>query len=468
MEKLTCNGQFTDVTFYCVQPISIRDEVWLDLFSKRMDVDFIKENFQPNANKVKWLADFAEIHSLYQSLIVLDELNISPGILQDCLNVHVVKDELRLGGCLDLNKTKAYLTLDLRFAYFILVYEIHFKIPDEFLLFLLQKKYLGDFDFYNVVRNLIVKEHDFSEISTWGGAVRSASLSCIQKIVVESTKLDVVISDLEITNNSGNITCVVDSNCIDDAAYSDVGRGFANANNVAERLQHKSPGELEQEKIDLGGNRYYLFNGRFHTIFLRSSADLYRYIPIQFHMQYLWFFLVRINVVLEKINLQLTSNSANNKFSKLAYTIDDVINKVEIMTLHNENFKCAIERDNKNIYSKIEGNWNLELLLKNSNRYALFFKDYLLRLQARRSARTEARQNQILFFISIIQMLTIVSVWNDYVALNAEQTTQNTKSLVFLFGSEAFMKLFNLILPLGLVVLVSVLLAYIFYGRHKD
>jgi len=469
MEKPICNSQPIDVVFYGVQPISIKDELWLDLFAQKYDFESIKGCFQKNIDQPKWFSDFTRLNELYRSIIVLKDEPVSLALLKQEIDAAFpVNANHFLGQYLNVEKTTAYLTLDLRFMYFILVYEIHFSFDAGLMQLILEKPAFEDVSFYGAVRNLIVKEHEESRISAWGETVRDNSIKYVEKIISQSTGLEAKSGEIDITYNSGNITCVVNSHCIDDKLAAKIGQKFVSANNAAERLQHENEYEQDYNKIMLGKYRFYLFNGRFHTIFQRDSLDLYRYIPIQYHMQYLWFFLIRINNMLEKINANIVSNTAARDLSIQARIVDEVINKVEVLTLHNENFKFSIESDNKRIFSKIEGNWNLELLLSNSNRYASFFKGYLGRLHARKNAKSESRQNGILFFISIIQLITIISVWNDYLALIGEQTVVNAKNIMFLFGNAGNMKIFNFILPLGLLVTLIILLGFIFHARGKE
>lgn len=457
-------------TFYCFQPIEIKTEVFTNLLQSKISINFTKKhkgNFLP-----KWLDNFNMFNNVFNSIINIKiDSNIPSDILKDNLfEDFKVNGKLSLSNNLNLDKTNFYLLFDFKAMYFILAYELNFKFDldkDKYFFNL----YENNQDLYNTIRKMLVKEDNNSLLTKWANKIQTTTISKIYTVLKDEININLDKKDIVIQNNTGNITNIVDlskSNLKNKELFI---QKIIELNNHAERLKNsKTPIILDDsEKIkysDLYSYNLYHFNGRFHTIILNEVADLYRYIPIQFHMQYMWFYLKQINIVLEEQYNQIMDNDSFKNISFYTNTIDNLINKIELLVIHNEKFKLALEIDNEKIYSKIQVNWNIENMLLSSNRYINYFKDYLSRIYNKKTSIREQKQNKILLFISIFQFVALISVWTDYLSIIDKETTLKADKIIDLFGSNSNFEIFNLYLPIFFGIIIISMIFYIY--KHKE
>jgi len=253
----------------------------------------------------------------------------------------------------------------------------------------------------------------------------------------------------------------------DKQKYIEATNLFLRLNQMAERNQDRStPIELNSLQNSNFKDVYY-FSGRFHTIILSNPKDKLRYIPIQFQMQFLWFYLSKqINLILEYYNDTISQDNSIEILQDYSDKLDVIINKISNLNIFNQKFKLAIETDSK-IYNKIQGKWNIENMIQSSNEYIVFFKDYLSRLYNKKSSKLGQRQNTILLSISLIQFIALISVWTDYLSIVGIEAQQKATLILPFFGSYKELGLFNLYLPLILLFVILLMFVYIFKDRFK-
>ena len=270
---------------------------------------------------------------------------------------------------------------------------------------------------------------------------------------------------LKILNNSGNITNVAILENLNDKEFEKYSNYLLNLNSLAERNQNYSS-PIKIKSVNSKHDNLYFFNGRFHTIILQNQKDKYRYIPIQFQMQYLWFYLSKqINLILEFYNDNILKDNSISKISEYSDKIDAIINKIENLNIFNQKFKLSIEADSK-IYHAIEEKWNIENMIKTSNEYVVYFKDYLARIYTKKSSKMEQRQNKILLFITLFQFIALLSVWNDYLNLLSVEFLEKAKGILPLFGSESNLEAFNIYLPIIFFIIILCMFFYIFKNKE--
>ena len=270
---------------------------------------------------------------------------------------------------------------------------------------------------------------------------------------------------LKILNNSGNITNVAILENLNDKEFEKYSNYLLNLNSLAERNQNYSS-PIKIKSANSKHDNLYFFNGRFHTIILQNQKDKYRYIPIQFQMQYLWFYLSKqINLILEFYNDNILKDNSISKISEYSDKIDAIINKIENLNIFNQKFKLSIEADSK-IYHAIEEKWNIENMIKTSNEYVVYFKDYLARIYTKKSSKMEQRQNKILLFITLFQFIALLSVWNDYLNLLSVEFLEKAKGILPLFGSESNLEAFNIYLPIIFFIIILCMFFYIFKNKE--
>lgn len=409
----------------------------------------------------EWLRCFNGLSRVGASFFVIFPDPVDVDILLKQLNDQfLVNGKLSLAPHLIAPTVRAYLIYDYRLLYFNLIYELGFEFSLADLTPYLQFNRDANIklDLYNTVRNLLVKENDTDVPADWTTEIQRSAMEKIRLIFHTAYHCDCDLQSVRILNNTGNITNVVTQQGLSDEHYGKLVSRFVCLNNGAERLSNYS------EPLVLNDDQVYHFNGRFHTILLKDDTDQLRYIPIQFHIQFMWFYLNGINAIMEKMNNAIIGDDTLKNLESQNRYIDILIHKVEILSLHNANFKTAIETDNERIYGKINPKWNVEQLLRTSNRYIAFFKDYLQRIYTRKTSRTEHRQSVILAFISILQLIALISVWNDYIALLNEENLGKADTLLFLFTRYEYLRYFNMFSP---VLILLIIIGLFFFFRRR-
>jgi hypothetical protein len=241
----------------------------------------------------------------------------------------------------------------------------------------------------------MVKENDTSIISSWAKNIQTNVVSTVRNLLQVYYGVTVRSGDVSILNNTGNITNVVCLNTQEGGDRSVLARRFIELNTFSERLENTiTPLVIDSSKDEsLYKHDLYYFNGRFHTILLGSTRDQYRYIPIQFQVQYIWFYIIRLNSILENLNDEIIIQRSHKDLTLKEDLIDTLVSRVDILNLFHERFKFDIEVDYEYIYKKIEGRWNIESSLINTNHYISSFKGFIARLQAKKTENIERKQN---------------------------------------------------------------------------
>ena len=456
------------VSFFCVQPIKLSNNLNTKLLLKKVPFSKVdKYTKRALDQKDGWYKQYNHIYDSYKTLreIKLDSFP-EDLLLQDLSEDKFIphnhnNKQLPLAEYLDTNKTDFTLFFDTRFSYFILVYEIYFTFPkivlNDFLHYENPKTY-DKKDLYNTIRNLIVKEESNSSISVWGSTIRSKVINKIKTLISGAYNIKSVPKDISISNNSCNISCFILDTNEDDLCLVNK---FNDLNKNAERL-------ITSNEIEgfYNNSVYYSFNGRFHTIYLKNKNDKFRFQPLQFHIQFIWFLVERYNKLMNRMNLDLMQNSSMKNLRKYADTIHIMINKIEFLSLHDSNFKHSIEIDYQNIYSDNEKKWSIENSLSSSKKYVSFLKDYLERLFNQKNDLFQKRQNRILFLISTLQLVALLSVWGDYLQLLKNKGTGLDERLKNIFQTPQELLDFNLYLPIYIGGFIVLVFLYLFFRRR--
>lgn len=465
MEKLTYNP--IRIHFFCVQPIQIENDCLTQLFKIKPDRTVLKT--AKSQRNPSWFNLFN--NDLYQSILPID---IEPLIDNDILKNEIqtnfkVDNYYALTDYLNTEKTHYYLLFDQRLVYFNLIYELVFEVDLNFVEEL-SKPYPNRLDFYNTVRKILVGEDQDAQESNWARRIKTTVIGRIKNLLETAYKTRIDQESVFIEPSTGNITAFIQLDELDkNSKATQINQRFIELNNTAERLQtneppivlNKTPENLTSQS-EVFGHELYHFNGRFHTIVHKIETDKHRYMPIQFHMQFMWFYLKKINLILENNYNDLLFCETFKSIETHTDNTDNLINKIETLIMHNEKFKLTIESDNERIYQKIQGRWNIENLLANSNRYINYFKEHLNSLFAQKSSKAEQRQNSILLFITLFQFIALISVWNDYLALLKDDVVTEAEELTNSLITPDLLHEINVFLPIGFLVIIFILLVYVF------
>ncbi len=454
-----------EISFLGVQPLQINYDVYSKILTSKTSFSNVNKYINTKNEKISNLEWFKNYNNLYESYHMLREISlpeIEISLLKKDLQNQLFyaenanQDILELSPYLNNDKTKYSLFYDLRFSYFIIVYEIYFifekHILENFLNYQNYQEKTKKKDFYNTIRNLIVYENDQSKIGTWGKNIQQHSIKKAELFLKKIYKLKEK-NYINIPHNSCNISCFI----IDLHHENDLlANKFDMLNNYAERVS-----TFTKIKKFYNNNIYFAFHGRFHTIYIKRKDHIYRYQPLQFHIQYMWFLLEQYNNFMNKINLELMQNDSMKNLYKYAKIIHFMINKIELLYLHDNNFKHSIEIDYQMIYKENEKRWALPELLYSTQRYVQFFKDYLDRLFSQKNNLSQKKQNNILLLISILQLVALISVWNDYLSLLNKDNIQKSKKILDLFESLDSLLEFNFFTPVYIFSIIAIILLYL-------
>ncbi|WP_085298258.1 hypothetical protein [Cognaticolwellia mytili] len=443
----------TKVKINCVQPIKISENLYNKLLLRKSD--FVLSALFNDDFSISWIRKFVGEYYKFKSfrcLNCIDNIH-SAQLSKEILSNRYSLEEKSFGQYLVEDETLVDVVFDERFWSFVIVYEFSFDIPEmELRHFLQLNTEVTSFDdFYNQIRNLVVNSEDNNDgVSLWGNTIRNKVVTNIENIICDSLSIDKEAYknasefSVEIRRNTGNFTFYV----IDSAQNENLKRALIRCNKGAEKTI-KSPVD-----INIGGQSYYGFYGRFHTVMTESSTNIDRYALIQYHMQYMWFQLGIISEALTNLNSVIRDLTIDTKHhDEQEALIDEYINLISHLIIHNENIKLTIESDKAAIYSVIEKVWNIESSIENSKMYVEFFKEYCHRIFTRKLAKSAKRQNKILFGISILQIVALLSVWNDYLDFSSKNLTDS-----YLIFSQAA-------LPILLLLIVIVLFISAWKGK---
>lgn len=452
-------------SFMGVQPVELDSVLYAELLHKKISFSTL-DTMSHQGKTFPWMSQYNTIYDTYRDLsewdIVEEDLDLKKDFFRDGPSLNMAHDTLNLSEYLVTNRAKLY--FDPRFIYFVLVYQIDFEIPLDVLFSFLDydgtQNNIKYNDLYNTVRKSIVKEDAYSKISAWGTSIQEKTKHKIQKTLEVLYKRNIDIKMINIIPNSCNISNFV---LLPETSNEDVFvEKLISLNIYAERLS-------SQIRIESYYNNtvYYSFNGRFHTIILKNNQDIYRFHPLQFHIQYMWFLVERYNKMMNAINKSLMQTDTLKSLQKHSKLIHTMINKIELLSLHDMNFKHSIEVDIE-IYKQNEKRWSIANLLDSSKQYVSFFKDYLDRLFAQKNEIYQKKMNLILLVISFFQLLALVSVWNDYLAtLNKNNLQVDSRLLQFFHHGLDGLLTFNLFVPLGLIVIMLGFTLYLWKHRIK-
>jgi len=464
-------------TFYCIQPLYLKEDSLLKLFQANFDGSKLKKNINSifitnKQKKLEWQKTLNNLYGLYDSFILLDvNHNICNLLIDGEMPKNIIFKYI------SLDESYSHILFDYRLMQFVVVHKLSFYFPIDLLENSFLKEYkLTQTNLYSIIRKLLVPSLDQSSSHFLTKYYKDITKDI--KIFIESyLNLKIPLTHIDVIKDTGNITHIIilEKNNIESYKYKLLSKEFFNLHSHAERItgnilpfelstNHK-PVFSDDGNIDYKhfNKELYFFGGRFHTIILQNTKNKYRYIPLQFHIQYLWFYLSKeINPLLEKFHDKVTNNNVNLKgINQLIYNTHTLVHKVEILDLFNQKFKTAIEID-KNLYSLIEHKWNIENMLKSSNKYTSSFKEYLNFLYNNKLSKINKKQNNILLFITLLQIITLISVWNDYLSLldiNSPKIINNLS----IFGNIKDLILFNKFLPVMLIM--SIFIVLFFYKR---
>lgn len=449
------------MTFYNVQPVVMDLSLLKAFLTTPTHFKRLSEHFSDRIPS--WLEDFQVTGNAYKALKTISLDSTPTTLLESDLGetrFHV-NGKHPLSDHIDYEGVEHALIYDVNTMYFILVFKIPVRISDNMNALLETGTSSNEGkDLYNTIRNLMVKEHDGMTLGKWGETIRTHALDKIRLMMRNLFSLKFDDDKVRFKNNTGNITNIVHPGA-DKTGMDKLKAALFSLNQHAERRDYAD------NALTLSDGTYYDFNGRFHTIVMTRPSDDKRFMPIQFHMQYMWIYLMELYDLMDALNQEIMANCRIRTLNTQNSLIDSIIQKAQYLHIFHENFKRAIEADNKNIYNIINPYWNIDSFLSGMGDYVDNFKDYLSRKHTKLTTRNNNKQRNILFFISMVQLVSLLGVWSAYVSLLDEAAFESSTILLEIFGTKDALMTFNLFLPFMILTVVAVLSTYGFLSRKE-
>lgn len=364
------NTEIINNHFYFIQPIKIDEEKQLKLFLNKNNKKEYKNLFAEETPE--WLEVFNSANvDLMENLI---NVEMSPSVnfnhLKKEFKTKFFINNISLEPYFNPDFSNYYLLFDIDLKYLIFCFELDFTFKKEEFIKINSINENQD-TFYSTLRNIFAKETVSSELSEWAIEIRKEIISSSVKLLNFTQNLNISENEVSIINNTCNITNIVKSNFKDKEELKSI---LLLQNEESERLNNG----YDFFSVN---NDEYLFKGRFHTIIVNNIKNIYRYVPIQFYAQFLWFYMIIINklnsMIKEEINISSSKNLSKEEQKYLSNFLVALNKSMIHLISYNEKFKKAIESDNINIYQKIETRWNLESSLNKLNTLITFFEKTL-------------------------------------------------------------------------------------------
>lgn len=187
------------LSFFCVQPISINKENYIKLINNKDTNINEYSNFVNNETEMSWLKDNRYYNSEVYNKILNIDLKLKIDLDDLILDINKMKEKYDF--IKDLNNETDYnLLYDTKLKYFILITNVIIDV-DETKIITEEHN-----DFYNDIRNLLVKELDESIESFWSTAVKKTILDYCLYIVKNIEYINFKENPFYINHNTGNIT----------------------------------------------------------------------------------------------------------------------------------------------------------------------------------------------------------------------------------------------------------------------
>jgi len=429
-----------NITFFCFQPIDIKTAPTQYL----ENTTFIDQ--KSKGAPINWINDFDQFNDSFKhkKTIKLDTSAFK--------TYHQSTNLLTPEFDQYIREVDAYLIITPHFSHVMLTFEVHLNIS----LSSLENKHKNT-NLYQQIRHMLVEDSDqASTIRPWAKTIRLEAIQQTKEIFQGSKQTSKLKPCISISPNSGNISCIADSHHLSPTDHHQLTKLLLDINKQAERLRGKI------KSINIQGG-LISFNGRFHTLVIQNEDDKNRYTPILYHMQFIWSQLRKLNSSLEMISRQISSGLIKDHKHNINIA-NKLVNHCAYLKQIHESFKLSLERDNEEIYCKIQGNWNIENMLINVCSYSGNLDRYIGKTYQRQSSRQQTRQNNSLLFIGILQIIALISVWADYIQINTQPTINSTHYFLLSWRRLDELSIIELIhislFPIGLITVILLMLHF--------
>ncbi len=361
------------------------------------------------------------------------------------------------------------LVLDVRLNFFVAIHELTFMFDDEASLSTL----LADAeiepecqDFYNGLRLLFVAEHGDAPGSSTNGCSSyvNAVNDTIRKRIIEvaAAGLDIQarMNEVVIPPSTGNISFIALA-APGSKISGDLKTLLQVANSDAELVSKKT------RRLDLAEDELCIFGARFHSIVASSSLRRKRFMLMQFHLQFFWFYIHQLQGAIERVQTSLATRRSTRETRDISSLAGALILRAQLLTSHRDALRTHLGADADGVYRLVQDQWSIDQGIQQLGHATAFLRDYFAQREAKLRIKASDRIGGLLLFISLLQLFGLISFWHDYLSLLSSDFTVQSPVADWL-GGEANLKQLNLIFPalIAVIALVGLLLAYLRFRRE--
>ena len=327
-----------DMIFYCIQPIHISEKLYQKLLLVNMDKEKLEKLSGDTYAQPKWKENLDNYYTCFHEIVTIKDISKSARKLK----LEIVEQDINL----------EYLAKEISFLESVVIFDNITKT--FFLLLTLQmktenKELINNPNLYKDIRKILVTGEDFFYTETLA-SIQKEGLEVVVNTIEKMFPLQDDKFKMKYIENTGNITVVVLTNGYTGDKEKII-KKFIDLNVSSERVSYYNNKIIELEREGL--TDYYYFGGRFHTIIINKEKDFYRYLPIQYHMQNMWFFISKqFNHIIEN-NEDIQDLILDKNFQKNTKKIQG----------YSARLRMSMESDS-HIYDMVEKKWNIEKTLK--------------------------------------------------------------------------------------------------------
>jgi hypothetical protein len=465
-----------------VQPVQLSGKVLDRAFTGTMDLDStsLVTAFEPPApppcppwasSWTRWGTGPSFSSSFLSTFrVVAAQIGVrTEQLRQDILTHYRGPDPAQLAEALRWSETR--LLVDVRLNAFVLVHEVTFVVPGEEMLSALltpTNASVPGGDLYNQLRGLFVADHAMGVTPLPEGAsayvrdINDAARQAVGAVVAGALGVQPDQGDITIPCSSGNVSFIVRTG--ENRPASAALRDQLHASNAAAEAVTR-----RVKRLDLADQEMCVFGGRFHSICVSSLGRQWRFMLIQFHMQYFWFMVHQLQGMIQRAQTELVTRQTKAHRPDPSPMASALILKSQLLTAHREALKTKLETDAEAVYAEIQGQWSIDDGIAQLAQSTTFLRDYFVQQEAQARSTSSDRISILLLFISLLQLFGLISFWNDYLALTKPGSVDAASPVTVMLGGKELLYRLNLALPVivATIAFLGLLMVYLRWNRKR-
>ena len=418
------------ITFFCLQPVHLDNGCYLDLMTKKMEVEEgrwakISDTYQVEDSSFnqllasigmdcRWMNALRRVH-LYDLHVLLNKTT--------CFNEHLFGDfsnekgEFSLLKGFDLHERNSGFVLgfDSFNKLFFILYKIEIastrKINESEIGLLNQLN-----DLYKNVRSRLVAdpENGNETVGSWAAKIHTFAVEQAHAAYANSIKVHK--KHLKIPDNSGYIVCFM--NGIFEKNVPELEKIMSNFyvhNHHIDNFKEDDGCSFDFSLLDDGKNQDVVLGWRHSTLLNIDQEKEVVLLPLFLHVQNMYFIThFFYKSLLSEVFSDLRYENQSGKLEEYIEIFDILVLSFEGFVYERERFLNDIKPVFLEMYRKIEEYWNLNSDYESVKKTILICKESVERKTSILINKAQNRQSNILFFLAIIQTFSIFSILTDY------------------------------------------------------